>query len=646
MSESGSLKSFNFINSDYKLAMHNFLAEIPNFFLRDGLSKYVSSPQDSFQSAISGVTYYMDVVLKRDSGHKEFIMDPYYESAKNDVNSYITGTILPLSPDSLYGPPVRYWNNIRASALTSSGWYNLFFKEIDTPSYAPYVPPYYYGEARARISFTAEDTRQYPLEEIQQNLNIEFINNGATQLFAQRSNFISSSFTTPYSDNYSSSPAYKAMMTLSSSINFLLKTENNQPQFDAKNSILQSVGKKEFINPSWVIQTKFETPSLNFANVDKTTNLGLNFIGGNKNETFQFVEGVYSNLFKGLWTTYGTPSDANAGIKMFLDDPFPYVGPQVMRQFRTGSLIQLCGFRKDEKRTIGLIDDEKEVSEGVVIIPYSYKKNHGDTADEFEAITIPEVIGENGTFNARLRGAGPYYFYIDRDILTRVIGLSFAIDSKVTFDEIKTRVNSAEVNQNNSIVKLVKAMTKYSFPPHLDWIRNKTINPFVMYVAEFSTILDTEDLADIWQGIMPKPSYRAEKENISISHNFERDELFHSRFLPKNMKFKVFKVKQKAEINYYKLTEDLRDDARFKFNFENTKDVVPEYSYNWPYDYFSLVELVNIEATLTANNEQEQPKETIINPEEIVNALQSSNAQQAIKNLGDKITKKNKKVIK
>jgi hypothetical protein len=158
--------------------------------------------------------------------------------------------------------------------------------------------------------------------------------------------------------------------------------------------------------------------------------------------------------------------------------------------------------------------------------------------------------------------------------------------------------------------------------------------------------LDTEDLADIWQGIMPKPSYRAEKENISISHNFERDELFHSRFLPKNMKFKVFKVKQKAEINYYKLTEDLRDDARFKFNFENTKDVVPEYSYNWPYDYFSLVELVNIEATLTANNEQEQPKETIINPEEIVNALQSSNAQQAIKNLGDKITKKNKKVIK
>ena len=646
MSDSGSLKSFNFNNADYKLAMHNFLAEIPNFFLRNGLSKYTSAPEDKFQSAISGVTYYMDVVLKRDSNHKDYIADPYYEAAKLIPSNHASGTILTLSPDSLYGPPVRYWNNISASALTSSGWYNLFFKQIDSPSYAPYVPPYYYGEARARLSFIAEETRQYSLEEIQQNLNIEFINSGATDLFAQRSNFISSSFTTPYSDNYSSSPAYKAMMTLSSSINFLLKTENNQPEFDAKNSILQSVRKKEFINPSWVIQTKFETPSLNFANVDKTTNLGLNFIGGNKNQTYQFVEGIYSNLFKGLWTTYGVPSDASAGIKMFIDDPYPYVGPQLMRQFKTGSLIQLCGFRKDEKRTIGLLDDEKQISEGVVIIPYTYTKNHGDTADEFKAITIPEIIGENGIYNNRLRGSGPYYFEINRDTLKTVIGLSFDVNSKVTFEEIKARVNSAEVDQNNSIVKLVKAMTKYSFPPHLDWLRNKNINPFVMYVADFTTKLDTEDLADIWQGIMPKPSYRAEKENISISHNFDGKELFHGRFLPNDLKFKVFKVKQKAEINYYKLTEDLRDDARFKFDFENSKNVVPEYSYNWPYDYFSLVELVNIEATLTANNEQEQPKETIINPEEIVKALQNDNPQLAIKSLGDKITKKNKKVIK
>ena len=57
----------------------------------------------------------------------------------------------------------------------------------------------------------------------------------------------------------------------------------------------------------------------------------------------------------------------------------------------------------------------------------------------------------------------------------------------------------------------------------------------------------------------------------------------------------VFKVKKKAAINYFAATADSSDDDRFKFNFKNNKNVVPDYSYNWPYDYFSLVELAQIE---------------------------------------------------
>ena len=57
----------------------------------------------------------------------------------------------------------------------------------------------------------------------------------------------------------------------------------------------------------------------------------------------------------------------------------------------------------------------------------------------------------------------------------------------------------------------------------------------------------------------------------------------------------VFKVKQKAEKSYYKLTEDSRDDSRFKFDFEvGTKE--PEYGYNYPYDYFTMLELIQVEA--------------------------------------------------
>lgn len=585
MSKSGSLKDFSFNNPDYKLAMHNFLAEIPNFFLKNGLSKFVSAPEDKFVNAVSGVTYYMDVILERDlSKHKEYVMDTFYQSAKNDVDIQASGNILTFSPDSLYGPPVRYWNNINASALTSSGWNNLFFKQIDSPAYAPYVPPYYYGKSIARIAFTADDNRQYSLGEIQENSVITYINEGAELLFAQRSNYISSSFSTPYSDNYSDSPSYKQLMTLSSSINLKLKTETFEPEYDAANSAFARVKRPFSINNAWVIQTKFETPSLNFIDVDRTNNLGLKFLGGNKNETYGFVEGIYTNLFKGLWTTYGRATLENEGIKLYITD------------YGSNSLADLCGFKKDETRTIGLLDNNKKISEGIVIIPYTKTKNHGKNINELYASTIKPIKGENITTE---KNNNVFYYELDRNILKDVIGLSFSEDSKVTFEEIKNKVNSNDVDQNNSIVKLIRGMTKYSIPPHLDWVRNKKINPFVMYVAEFDAVLDTEDLADIWQGIMPKSSYQAEKDEINITHNFAKTELFHGKKLQNDIKFKIFKVKQKAEINYYKLTDDNRDDTRFNFTFNNSsKASRPEYSYNWPYDYFSLIELVNVEASL------------------------------------------------
>ena len=37
------------------------------------------------------------------------------------------------------------------------------------------------------------------------------------------------------------------------------------------------------------------------------------------------------------------------------------------------------------------------------------------------------------------------------------------------------------------------------------------------------------------------------------------------------------------------------DDQNFKFKFSNSQEAkTPDYSYNWPYDYFSLVELAKV----------------------------------------------------
>jgi hypothetical protein len=139
-------------------------------------------------------------------------------------------------------------------------------------------------------------------------------------------------------------------------------------------------------------------------------------------------------------------------------------------------------------------------------------------------------------------------------------------------------------------------MTKYNIPPHLDWVQNKNIEPFVMYIAEFKETLDQQDLADIWQGLMPKIARNCKLDENFIEHPLKEDEFFHGKSIPAGVKFKIFKVKKKAKKSYYDLTDDSSDDTRFRFDFANQK-TTPDYSFNYPYDFFSLVELIDIETS-------------------------------------------------
>ncbi len=75
--------------------------------------------------------------------------------------------------------------------------------------------------------------------------------------------------------------------------------------------------------------------------------------------------------------------------------------------------------------------------------------------------------------------------------------------------------------------------------------------------------------------------------------------------VPPQIRFMVFKVKQRAEINYFAKTTNDLDDERFKFKFramENSR--APQYSYNWPYDFFSLVETAKINMSVTLRNKR------------------------------------------
>jgi hypothetical protein len=154
---------------------------------------------------------------------------------------------------------------------------------------------------------------------------------------------------------------------------------------------------------------------------------------------------------------------------------------------------------------------------------------------------------------------------------------------------------------------MLRKMNKYEIPLHLDFTRNlrgvssiSPVAPFAMYIFEFSETLDQQDLGDIWQGLLPKCGTKVSKHSISIEHKIGRGELIETIKDPQSIKWLVFKVKKKAEKFYSDLTDyqDKRTDL--------LKSVPQDVGYNWPYDYFSLVEMANVEVSFEFDKEKEE----------------------------------------
>ena len=120
--------------------------------------------------------------------------------------------------------------------------------------------------------------------------------------------------------------------------------------------------------------------------------------------------------------------------------------------------------------------------------------------------------------------------------------------------------------------------------------------------------MDQEDLSDIWQGVMPKLAMKAEKEEVKVTHTNASWEFFNGKKIPSGVRWMVFKVKKRARTNYYDLVDDAQADRRFKFNFnlDSSERKSPNYSYNWPYDYFSLVELAQLESEIVIEAKKDE----------------------------------------
>ena len=114
----------------------------------------------------------------------------------------------------------------------------------------------------------------------------------------------------------------------------------------------------------------------------------------------------------------------------------------------------------------------------------------------------------------------------------------------------------------------------------MDFLKNSGIDPFVVYLFEFSHRMKQKELTDIWQNVMPEIAERAEEQEVVVSHKLAPGEFFNGGAPPPETRWMVFKIKQKAKTNYFQQTADSTDDDRFKFEFKvGEAKIAPDYSY-------------------------------------------------------------------
>lgn len=555
----------------YKLNIHNFLSEIVNMFIdNSSLTEIVSKTESEFGVFNSGSTYMMDIALqKADKNLKMYVFST--GSLSSSANLF-----LGMSPATLFGPP----SSIIADGNSYSGSFYQWFSVSDA-AFKPYLPAYYFGSSLTRVKFIPEETREYSAKEIVEKLQFENI---LTQ--DDRNAFKDAYGGVEYYSLYSGSVANQNTQTILDSFNISITKDRNLTLNQEQGNILSNVSQDRIS-----IQSKFECPILNFNTTENLSNAVPTFVNDN----------TFIVNYSGIWSGYGEiPSD----------DSLIYISINNVNAETntTSSLIDKCFQQSNSKKTIGKLKNTHELSEAIVLIPYTFitDSQYADTV----MIDLENGIDQG---NLQYNNIKPHYLKINRDTINTLLNeddkQSRILLSNETYinnnllNDIYNRIKTK--NSNNSILNCMKNMQNYVLPPHLDWLRDSKIHPFAMYFIEFNEVLSRQDLSDIWQGLMPSASNSFKLKNSSIEHELGNNEFYHGKKIQPDIRFKMFKVKKRAKTNYYELTSDLEDDRKFTAKFGDGNEIVPLYSYNWPHDHYSLIQGSKVTVELQLSKEQE-----------------------------------------
>jgi hypothetical protein len=571
----------------YTYMMDNFLAEVPEFFLENKNFTFLySKKQDdpSFGVAEANKPYSMRVKMYKSltkaktkvTGSGNF-SDQHFDVPQTIPEAGVEESITMYSRPSAFGPPSCGTQSPHLASYTEMD--TAFYNEIEHGSeYGynyPFTPPYYHGEGWADILFLPTESRKYSLSEIigsssmQQyryfdpSVHYSVVNVDATVYGNSDIAVLHSPFGGPQMPHAINANA----LQLDSSVNLF-------SQGIVQVSDKLKLSSTEDPDARWIIQSKFETPILNFRNVSVT------------NPTFGS-----GSVPRGMWHQYGVlPSEQEGVYLQVVDIPKSFLVSNGFTQTqaeKTGSLADLVGFTNEPAR-MGEVANTKKAKEAVVAVPFVERDGHRQ------------------------------YFKMPR------ADLEYALDALT--DPLSTTKRG---KLGESVFQMVMKMKQYNFPPVMNFIDFEEVDPFYMYIFEFSHQFSKSDLADMWQNLPPTLNDVMETAEATISHPILAKEILgggvverqnpsgagmitlpsaNGNEIPSDIKWMVFKVKQKAKKRYFKKIAEKRQsfDVSERRGMEGAgygptgKDI--KFGYNWPYDFFSMVELVKIDAEVTLSD--------------------------------------------
>ena len=126
-----------------------------------------------------------------------------------------------------------------------------------------------------------------------------------------------------------------------------------------------------------------------------------------------------------------------------------------------------------------------------------------------------------------------------------------------------------------------------------------------MYIFEFTFQFDQDDLSYMWQNLAPRNYKTFSFDYAEVGHELLTTELLSGTNLAdnENLRWMVFKVKQKSQVDYYDLITSQAGKLPSARSNSDESGTGYNISYNWPYDFVSMIERIKIDAEILYSNE-------------------------------------------